>query len=121
MLRAISPTVGLEGEITMVSPGFSSWLNCETGSPLTSTWRLRSSDLILSRLFLGSELFREFEGGLKIVPSSRGKEVIYPEFSSKDEEGGDEKSEYGNEAADDGLDEDDDQIAPGADTSLLSW
>jgi tRNA (cytidine56-2'-O)-methyltransferase len=77
--------------------------------------------VFLDRLFQGEELGREFEGGLKIVPSSRGKEVIYPEFSSKDEEGGDEKSEYGNEAADDGLDEDDDQIAPGADTSLLSW
>jgi len=77
--------------------------------------------VFLDRLFQGEELGREFEGGLKIVPSSRGKEVIYPEFSSKDEEGGDEKSEYGNEAADDVLDEDDDQIAPGADTSLLSW
>jgi tRNA (cytidine56-2'-O)-methyltransferase len=37
--------------------------------------------VFLDRLFEGRELEREFEGGLKIVPSTRGKQVIYPEYS----------------------------------------
>ncbi len=35
--------------------------------------------VFLDRLFEGRELFDEFEGGLRIVPSPRGKQVIYPE------------------------------------------
>jgi len=65
--------------------------------------------VFLDRLFLGEELSREFEGGLKIVPSSRGKEVIYPEYGSNEEE----------EDRDD--DEDDDGATPGEAASLLSW
>lgn len=33
--------------------------------------------VFLDRLFEGKELLSEFEGGLKIVPSPRGKQVIY--------------------------------------------
>ncbi len=67
----------------------------------------------MDRLFLGQELCQQFEGGLKIVPSSRGKEVIYPEYGSKKEE----------EDRDDDDDEvgDDDGAAPGEAASLLSW
>ncbi len=35
--------------------------------------------VFLDRLFEGKELIDEFPGGLKIVPSPRGKHVIYPE------------------------------------------
>ncbi|OYV12163.1 MAG: hypothetical protein CG440_1692, partial [Methanosaeta sp. NSM2] len=34
-------------------------------------------------LFLGRELKEDFAGGLKIVPSARGKQVIYPEHTEK--------------------------------------
>ena len=34
--------------------------------------------VFLDRLFEGRELAAEFEGGLKIVPSSSGKQVLYP-------------------------------------------
>ena len=34
--------------------------------------------VFLDRLFEGKELSNEFEGGLKIVPSPKGKQVIYP-------------------------------------------
>ncbi|HOV51535.1 MAG TPA: hypothetical protein PKV83_01230 [Methanothrix sp.] len=34
--------------------------------------------VFLDRLFMGKELLDEFEGGLKIVPSPKGKHVIYP-------------------------------------------
>ena len=37
--------------------------------------------IFLDRLFEGKELFKEFEGGLKIVPSPHGKQVLYPDFS----------------------------------------
>jgi tRNA (cytidine56-2'-O)-methyltransferase len=37
--------------------------------------------VFLDRLFQGEELELEFDGGLKIVPSSRGKQVIGPEDS----------------------------------------
>jgi tRNA (cytidine56-2'-O)-methyltransferase len=37
--------------------------------------------VFLDRLFEGRELEREFEGGMRIVPSNRGKQVIYPEKS----------------------------------------
>ena len=36
--------------------------------------------VFLDRLFLGRELEEEFEGGLKIVPTARGKQVLYPEY-----------------------------------------
>jgi tRNA (cytidine56-2'-O)-methyltransferase len=39
--------------------------------------------VFLDRLFLGQELCRDFGGGLKIVPSSRGKRVLYPEYHNK--------------------------------------
>jgi tRNA (cytidine56-2'-O)-methyltransferase len=42
--------------------------------------------VFLDRLFLGQELRLDFEGGLKIVPSSRGKRVLYPEYCSEKEE-----------------------------------
>jgi len=81
--------------------------------------------VFLDRLFQGEELCREFEGGLKIVPSSRGKEVIYPEYCSKGELSGDEKSEEGDESQDaeagENMDGDDDQSAKDADKSLLFW
>ena len=41
--------------------------------------------VFLDRLFMGRELNGEFEGGLKIVPSPRGKQVLYPEYSPKKE------------------------------------
>ncbi|MGA9100030.1 MAG: tRNA (cytidine(56)-2'-O)-methyltransferase [Methanotrichaceae archaeon] len=34
--------------------------------------------VFLDRLFEGKEILNEFEGGLKIVPSPKGKQVIYP-------------------------------------------
>jgi len=34
--------------------------------------------VFLDRLFEGRELLEEFSGGLKIVPSPRGKQVLYP-------------------------------------------
>ena len=37
--------------------------------------------VFLDRLFSGRELEEEFSGGLKIVPSPRGKQVLYPEQS----------------------------------------
>ncbi|MFZ2183142.1 MAG: tRNA (cytidine(56)-2'-O)-methyltransferase, partial [Methanothrix sp.] len=49
--------------------------------------------VFLDRLFQGEELAREFEGGLKIVPSPRGKEVLYPENGLDEEEGGRDKEE----------------------------
>jgi tRNA (cytidine56-2'-O)-methyltransferase len=40
--------------------------------------------LFLDRLFEGRELRKDFEGGLKILPSARGKQVIgYPEDAPK--------------------------------------
>jgi tRNA (cytidine56-2'-O)-methyltransferase len=36
--------------------------------------------VFLDRLFRGRELLEEFEGGLKVVPCPRGKQVLYPEF-----------------------------------------
>jgi tRNA (cytidine56-2'-O)-methyltransferase len=42
--------------------------------------------VFLDRLFMGRELHGEFEGGLKIVPSTRGKQVLYPEYCHKEEE-----------------------------------
>jgi tRNA (cytidine56-2'-O)-methyltransferase len=42
--------------------------------------------VFLDRLFQGKELFLDFSGGLKIVPSIRGKQVLYPKYSpNKDE------------------------------------
>jgi tRNA (cytidine56-2'-O)-methyltransferase len=38
--------------------------------------------VFLDRLFLGQELSLDFCGGLKIVPSSRGKKVLYPEYGN---------------------------------------
>ena len=70
--------------------------------------------VFLDRLFQGEELGQQFEGGLKIVPSSRGKEVLYPEYGSKDE-----VREDGDDDVDG--DEDDDETSPGAATSLISW
>jgi tRNA (cytidine56-2'-O)-methyltransferase len=37
--------------------------------------------VFLDRLFMGRELYDAFEGGLKIVPSPHGKQVLYPEYS----------------------------------------
>jgi tRNA (cytidine56-2'-O)-methyltransferase len=42
--------------------------------------------VFLDRLFQGQELCGEFEGGLKIVPTPRGKQVLYPEYGSREEE-----------------------------------
>ena len=42
--------------------------------------------VFLDRLFQGRELCREFEGGLKIVPNPRGKQVLYPEYCNNKEE-----------------------------------
>ena len=42
--------------------------------------------VFLDRLFLGQELSLDFSGGLKIVPSSRGKRVLYPEYHNEKEE-----------------------------------
>ena len=36
--------------------------------------------VFLDRLFMGRELHDAFEGGLKIVPSPHGKQVLYPEY-----------------------------------------
>ena len=36
--------------------------------------------VFLDRLFLGQELHLDFSGGLKIVPTSKGKQVLYPEY-----------------------------------------
>lgn len=36
--------------------------------------------VFLDRLFSGRELFKSFEGGLKIVPQAHGKQVLYPEI-----------------------------------------
>ena len=41
--------------------------------------------VFLDRLFLGRELEGEFPGGLKIVPSPRGKQVLYSEKSGDPE------------------------------------
>lgn len=41
--------------------------------------------VFLDRLFEGKELVAGFEGGLKIVPSPRGKQVIYPKVYDLDE------------------------------------
>ena len=42
--------------------------------------------VFLDRLFLGRELEGEFPGGLKIVPSPRGKQVLYSEKSEDPEQ-----------------------------------
>jgi tRNA (cytidine56-2'-O)-methyltransferase len=42
--------------------------------------------VFLDRLFQGRELGGEFEGGLKIVPSARGKQVLYPDSPHESEE-----------------------------------
>ena len=42
--------------------------------------------ILLDRLFEGKELRREFEGGLKIVPSPFGKKVLYPDFDREIED-----------------------------------
>jgi len=42
--------------------------------------------VFLDRLFQGRELGGEFEGGLKIVPSARGKQVAYPDSHPGKEE-----------------------------------
>lgn len=36
--------------------------------------------VFLDRLFLGRELLADYPGGLKIVPTPRGKKVLYPEY-----------------------------------------
>jgi tRNA (cytidine56-2'-O)-methyltransferase len=41
--------------------------------------------VFLDRLFQGREVCADFAGGLKIVPSPRGKQVIYPEYSPERE------------------------------------
>jgi tRNA (cytidine56-2'-O)-methyltransferase len=98
--------------------------------------------VFLDRLFQGEELAREFEGGLKIVPSPRGKEVLYPENGLDEEEGGRDKEEGGDkgESRDEGeggdkeKGEEDDMgkvgeeedgdgggALPGAEAGLLLW
>ena len=42
--------------------------------------------VFLDRLFSGRELEGQFEGGLKIVPQARGKQVLYPECSPRKED-----------------------------------
>lgn len=42
--------------------------------------------VFLDRLFEGRELGGQFEGGLKIVPSPRGKQVVYPKYSPEEED-----------------------------------
>ncbi len=42
--------------------------------------------VFLDRLFQGRELGEEFEGGLKIIPSPRGKQVLYPDSPHEKEE-----------------------------------
>ena len=51
--------------------------------------------VFLDRLFLGQELEEEFSGGLKIVPSARGKQVLYPEHSKDAQDTGRESEEIG--------------------------
>ena len=41
--------------------------------------------IFLDRLFMGRELHEAFEGGLKIVPTARGKQVLYPEYCPEKE------------------------------------
>jgi tRNA (cytidine56-2'-O)-methyltransferase len=41
--------------------------------------------VFLDRLFQGRELCEEFEGGLKIVPTPRGKQVLYPDYGPGEE------------------------------------
>ena len=38
--------------------------------------------VFLDRLFMGRELEEDYAGGLKIVPSARGKQVLYPPHPS---------------------------------------
>ena len=45
------------------------------------------------RFFLGRELEEDFAGGLKIVPSARGKQVLYPEHPKDPDCPGDKESE----------------------------
>lgn len=42
--------------------------------------------VFMDRLFQGRELCGEFEGGLKIVPTPRGKQVLYPDYGHGEEE-----------------------------------
>jgi tRNA (cytidine56-2'-O)-methyltransferase len=42
--------------------------------------------ILLDRLFMGRELHQAFEGGLKVVPCPRGKQVLYPEYCRGKEE-----------------------------------
>ena len=42
--------------------------------------------IFLDRLFMGRQLVEEFEGGLKIVPSPHGKQVLYPEHCQEKKE-----------------------------------
>jgi tRNA (cytidine56-2'-O)-methyltransferase len=42
--------------------------------------------IFLDRIFGGRELERQFDGGLTIVPQARGKQVIYPEYSARNDE-----------------------------------
>ncbi|VVB72161.1 tRNA (cytidine(56)-2'-O)-methyltransferase [uncultured archaeon] len=42
--------------------------------------------VFLDHLFQGRELSDDFEGGLKIVPSPRGKQVLYPEYGQEKED-----------------------------------
>jgi tRNA (cytidine56-2'-O)-methyltransferase len=52
--------------------------------------------VFLDRLFLGRELEEDFAGGLKIVPSARGKQVLYPLHPSDSNcPGGKESEEIG--------------------------
>jgi len=47
--------------------------------------------IFLDRIFKGQELESKFEGGLTIVPQARGKQVLYPEYSPrKDDDGQDD-------------------------------
>jgi len=41
--------------------------------------------VFLDRLFMGRELHDAFEGGLKIVPTPHGKQVLYPEYCPEKE------------------------------------
>ena len=52
--------------------------------------------VFLDRLFLGRELEEDFAGGLKIVPSPRGKQVLYPQHpDDSNSPGGKEAEETG--------------------------
>jgi tRNA (cytidine56-2'-O)-methyltransferase len=77
--------------------------------------------VFLDRLFQGEELVREFEGGLKIVPSPRGKEVLYPENGLDEEEGGRDKEEGGDKEKGEEEDGDGGGALPGAEAGLLLW